>query len=418
MVSQPIQYQAPLLRRLAEEPDIDLTVFFWSDDSAKEYTDKGFGGIRVNWDVPLLEGYKYEVLPGIRPSSEPTFSAPINRGIYRVLRKGKFDAIWLHGYWSINSLMAMAAAKILGIPVLVRAEGTLIDRPRSRPKLAVKRVFFSILQHFIDAVLTISIRNCDYWAYYLGPEFRSFLVPYAVDNAYFQRKSAAASHSREELRQQLNLEPGRPIILFASKLMERKRCIDLVDAYLGMKPGADGQRPYLLIVGDGSERTACEAKVRAAEEPNARFLGFQNQSQLPRFFDLCDLFVLPSVHEPFGLIVNEVMNAGRVIVVSDEVGCQPDLVTDGVNGRLFPARNVLALRSALESLISDPEKRREMGRLSLERINHWSFEEDIRGLREALHQVAGLPLASPSPAVELSAAAAAVASGELRSQIA
>ena len=149
MVSQPIQYQAPLLRRLAEEPDIDLTVFFWSDESAKEYTDKGFGGVRVKWDVPLLEGYKYEVLPGIRPSSEPTFSAPINRGIYRVLTKGNFDAIWLHGYWSINSLIAMAAAKILGIPILVRAEGTLIDRPRSRPKLAVKRgfLFYSATLH-------------------------------------------------------------------------------------------------------------------------------------------------------------------------------------------------------------------------------------------------------------------------------
>ena len=91
-------------------------------------------------------------------------------------------------------------------------------------------------------MLPIGIRNRDYWAYYLGPEFQSFLVPYAVDNAYFQGRSAAASHSREEFRQQLNLEPGRPIILFASKLMDRKRCIDLVDAYLGMKPGADGQR--------------------------------------------------------------------------------------------------------------------------------------------------------------------------------
>ena len=63
MVSHPIQYQAPLLKRLAQEPDIDLTVFFWSDHSAREYTDKGFGGVRVKWDVPLGEGYKNEVFP-------------------------------------------------------------------------------------------------------------------------------------------------------------------------------------------------------------------------------------------------------------------------------------------------------------------------------------------------------------------
>ena len=417
MVSHPIQYQAPMLRRLAQESDIDLSVFFWSDHSTREYIDEGFGGVRVKWDVPLLEGYKYEVLPAIRASLGSTFCISINRGLYRALRKGKFDALWLHGYWSVNCLMAMAAAKILGIPVLERAEGTLTDRPRSRLKLATKDAFLSVMKHFVDAVLPVGSKNQDYWAHYLGTDFPSFMVPYAVDNAYFQSMSVMASYSRDEFRQHLNLDPDRPIILYASKLMERKRCIDLIDAYLGMKPGAaDGQRPYLLIVGDGSERAACEAKVRRAGEPNVRFLGFQNQSQLARFFDLCDIFVLPSVYEPFALVVNEVMNAGRAILVSDQVGCQSDLVTDGLNGRVFQARNIVALRLALESLIADPDKTREMGLRSRERINHWSFEEDIHGIREALHHVAGLPFVSPAPAVELSGAAAA--GEQLRSQIA
>lgn len=418
MVSHPIQYQAPLLRRLAQEPDLDLTVFFWSDHTAKEYADKGFGGVLVKWDVPLLEGYKYEVLPAILCFSAPPFRSPINRGLYRVLKRGKFDAVWLHGYSSINSLMTMAVAKILGIPVLERAEGTLIDRPRSRLKLAVKRVFFSVLRHFIDVVLPISTRNRDYWKYYLGSDFSSFMVPYAVDNAYFRSMSTAASHSRDDLQRQLNLEANRPVILYASKLLERKRCMDLIEAYLGMKLMADGRRPHLLIVGDGPERAACEARVQAADERNVRFLGFQNQSQLPRYFDLCDLFVLPSVHEPFGLIVNEVMNAGRAIIVSDEVGCQPDLVTDGVNGRVYPARDIAALRISLEEVISDSDSRRRMGLESLERIDRWSIEQDICGLRAALHRVAGLPLASPAPPVEVSDPGPLEAGGELRSQIA
>ena len=111
MVSHPIQYQAPLLRRLALESDIDLTVFFWSDHSLREYSDKGFGGARVKWDVPLLKGYKHEFLPAIQSCAEPGFLAPVNRGIFRALRKGKFDALWLHGYWSANSLLAMTGAR-------------------------------------------------------------------------------------------------------------------------------------------------------------------------------------------------------------------------------------------------------------------------------------------------------------------
>jgi glycosyltransferase involved in cell wall biosynthesis len=174
--------------------------------------------------------------------------------------------------------------------------------------------------------------------------------------------------------------------------MKRKRCIDLIQAYLEANAAGRAKQPYLLIVGDGTERSALEALVRESGESSIRFLGFQNQSQLAQFFDLCDIFVLPSVYEPFGLIVNEVMNAGKPIIISDQVGCQPDLVEDGVNGRVFTANNVSSLRSALESVLADTKLRERLGQRSLERINQWSFEEDIRGLRKALHHVAGLPL--------------------------
>lgn len=392
MVSHPIQYQSPLLRRLAQEPDIDLTVLYWSDHTVKEYADEGFGGAMVKWDVPLLEGFHHEVLPLIRPFREEDFWAPINLGLFRTLRKGRFDAVWLHGYWNFNCVVTMLAAKLLGIPLLERAESTLINHARSPFRLVVKRAFFSITRHLIHAVLPISARNRNYWAHYLGEVFPSFEVPYAVDNEYFQRAVAKARETREEFRRELDLEKGRPVILYVSKLMPRKRCIDLIDAYLSLQRTKDDRQPYLLIVGEGSERPACEAKVRAAGNLSVRFLGFQNQSQLPRFFDLCDVFILPSVSEPFGLIVNEVMNAGKPIIVSDQVGCQLDLVADGVNGKVFPAGDVLALGKALESMLGDPDLRQQMGRRSLERINQWSFEEDIRGLRAALHHVAGLPI--------------------------
>jgi glycosyltransferase involved in cell wall biosynthesis len=105
------------------------------------------------------------------------------------------------------------------------------------------------------------------------------------------------------------------------------------------------------------------------------------------------VFVLPSVDEPFGLIVNEVMNAGKAIVVSDQVGCQPDLIEDGLTGKVFPAGDVLALCSVIESLLEDASLRNALGRRGLERIKLWSFEDDVRGLKEALYFVAGF---SPS----------------------
>src|SRR5579875_3090351 len=123
LVSHPIQYQAPLLRRIAREPDIDLTVLYGSDFSVRGYKDRGFG-VQVQWDVPLLEGYRSEFLPRLRDTGTVSALSPISRGIVRRLQRPDgspaFDALWVHGYASANVLHGIVAAHALGIPVLLR----------------------------------------------------------------------------------------------------------------------------------------------------------------------------------------------------------------------------------------------------------------------------------------------------------
>ena len=392
LLSHPIQYQSPLLRCLAQRREIELTVFYTSDFSLRSYPDQGFG-VPVEWDVPLLGGYRHEVLPSLLDGTTISFFRPLNRGIFRALRRGRFDVLWIHGYATLNSWIAMAAAKALRIPVLLRTDSTLIDHSRGPLKLAVKKIFFAMLRPFAYGVLSVGLRNAEYWQHHLGPGVPLFSIPYSVDNAFFQAHCHAASVTREDLRHELKLDPQRPVILFASKLLPRKRCIDLVEAYFELltrqrAPANPFPTPYLLIVGDGEERPQIEARIRKADAEGVRLLGFRNQSELPRYYDLCDVFVLPSVHEPWGLVVNEVMNTGRPVVVSDEVGCQPDLVVDGDNGCVFPAGNVTALADALERLLADPHARRRMGRRSLERIQAFSFEANVQQLVQAFRAAA------------------------------
>jgi glycosyltransferase involved in cell wall biosynthesis len=390
LVSHPIQYQAPLLRRIAQEPGIDLTVFYCSDFSVRGYMDKGFG-VNVKWDVPLLEGYRYEFLPALRNTGTLSVTRPLNYGFMSRLR-GKsserpFDLLWVHGYATVNSLHAMLAAKALDIPVMVRADMWLGDRARSGPKQFAKKIFFEVLKHLVDGTLPVGTLNAEYWLHHLGDKVPLFLMPYAVDNAYFQQKSLEARAGRADLMKELNLEAGRPVILFASKLQRRKYCVDLLDAYTNLVRENGPTQPYLVIVGDGEERTALEERARANGLDGVRFCGFRNQSELPRFFDLASVFVLPARHEPWGLIVNEVMNAGRAVIVSNEVGAQPDLVTDGVEGYVFPVRDVAALTAALRCVLSTPQTAAEMGQRALEKIQTWSFEEDIQALHQAITQL-------------------------------
>lgn len=394
LVSHPIQYQAPLLRRIAQEPDIDLQVFFGSDFSVRGYRDEGFGAT-VTWDVPLLEGYSSEFLPVLRDTRSTSITSPLNRGIYDRLRgtagKAPIDVLWVHGYSTANALHGMVAARALGIPVLLRAESWLKDRARSGTKLMAKRTFFAGLRQLVDAVLPIGSLNSQYWSYYLGDEVPQFLMPYAVDNRFFQDRSEAARKDQGALARELELQPGRPVILFASKLQTRKRCADLLDAFLRLpivcSSLAMDRAPYLLIVGEGEERASLERRVAASGTADVRFCGFRNQSELPRFFDLADVFVLPSQHEPWGLIVNEVMNAGRAVIVSDDVGSQPDLISDGQEGCVFPVGDVSALTHALVRVLEHPETAMAMGRRGRQRVAEWGFEQDVVGLRRALAYV-------------------------------
>lgn len=391
LVSHPIQYQAPLLRLVSQEKDIDLTVLFGSDFSVRPYVDKGFG-VDVSWDVPLLDGYRYKFLPALRDKGRTGIASPLNYRIFSTLKGGKgeygFDVLWVHGYSTLNAWQGMVAAKALGIPVLLRAESRQSAVPQKNWRRVVKSLAFAVLRSMIDAVLPIGTLNASYWRKQLGEMMPQYPMPYAVDNEYFASRSSEAVASRDQLLEELGLDRSRPVVLYASKLQRRKRCADLVDAYLKLSPAPGVEPvPYLVIVGDGEEREGLERRAKSSGFSSIRFCGFRNQSQLPHFFDLATVFVLPAQEEPWGLIVNEVMNAGRAVIVSDDIGCQPDLISDGVEGCVYPVGDIAALCDALRHVLGAPEVARNMGNKARERIQAWNLEQDVRGLKDAIAHV-------------------------------
>lgn len=389
LVSHPIQYQAPLLREVALDPDINLKVFFCSDVSVREYTDVEFGTV-FKWDVPLLEGYEYEFLPVLGNTTMLSFWQPFNYGLTKKLRDGRFDAIWIHGWGYWSHLQAIAISKMLGIKVLMRGESHLNLPRRSGAKRFVKENFLRKFIANLDGCLSIGTWNKNFYSHYGADPKKIFDVPYAVDNTFFQQKCAEAATKREAFRASLQLQPGRPIILYASKMTPRKRAEDLLEAYTGLSPNGAEPDPYLLFIGDGEMRATLEQRASQLGWDSIKFLGFKNQTELPAFYDLCDVFVLPSFHEPWGLVINEVMNAGRAVIVSDQVGCGADLVRPRENGYIFEAGDIADLRIGLKTVLNTPDQSRMMGANSLKIINKWGFEQDIVGIKKALNSMVKL----------------------------
>ncbi len=396
--SHPIQYQAPMLRLIAEHSNIDLTAVFMSDFSVRDYHDKQFG-TAIKWDVPLLDGYKSLVMPAIGSLDSIKSPRPFSYGFKKIFEEHGFNSLWSHGHAHQNSVRALKTAHKLGMKTMSRAEsqhevahGSGLHRKLR--DAAMKNVFKSI-----DAFLCVGTANREYYKSWGVSEDCLFNVPYAVDNDSFQQKTAAAGAQAEELRQKWGIDPNRPVILYASKLTARKKIMDLAHAYERLS--VDGAEPdaQLLVVGDGELRPDLEDWMKQKGWGSVKFVGFQNQSVLPAVYRLSDIFVLASAREPWGLIVNEVMNAGMPVIVSDEVGSRLDIVEEGGNGHVVPVGDVEMLSARLGSLCNSKELRDQMGRRSLEIINGWSYWEDLEGLVEALNWLGFDAECNKAPAV-------------------
>jgi glycosyltransferase involved in cell wall biosynthesis len=281
-------------------------------------------------------------------------------------------------------LVAAAAARAARIPTFMRCE-THLGLRRSPLKNLFRRPLIWTYYRGLDGVLAIGSANREFYRAIGVPARRIFDMPYAVDNRRFMTGAPLVDGERKESRAGFGVHDDRPIVLYAAKFQRRKRPDDLLRA--AARLNREGVIFHLVMVGSGEMETDLRALVQHLGLSNVHFAGFVNQAGLPSIYAACEIFVLPSESEPWGLAVNEAMCAGLPIVASSEIGCVPDLVHDGRNGRTFSAGNVAGLSDALRPLLADPDLRRRMGAASRDVIARWSYAECRAGLRAALASV-------------------------------
>jgi glycosyltransferase involved in cell wall biosynthesis len=371
-VTHPIQYQAPLLRQLSLHPEIDLHVFFLCNPHTEEYVDEGFNQ-KVSWDVPLLEGYKYEFIDSDLKLGRINFQNPKvdHKELKQVIQKGEWDSIWFHGYINKALLYGIWVCSQNKIPFFFRAESNLCCTSTGFFK---DRLIRWIVRK-ATGLLWISSDNKDYYKHYGAPDEKLFFVPYAVDNHFFQELP------------KVEKDPEKQVVLYASKFIKRKHAPLLIEAFYEVTQEKKLKNVELWFIGDGEEKQVMENLIVKYGCENIKMLGFKNQTELPSYFSQCDVFVLPSQKEPFGLIINEVMNAAKPIITTAEVGSARDLVKPGINGWVIEAGSKKALKNALSEALSVETDLVKMGQQSLAIINEWSFEQDVEGICAALKRI-------------------------------
>ncbi len=427
IITHPIQYYAPVFKLLTERGKVELKVFYtWGEESVAKF-DPGFGK-KIEWDIPVLEGYNYQFLRNTakQPGSNH-FSGINNPDAIAQVEAFKPNAILIYG-WAYQSHLKILRYFNKKIPVWFRGDSNLND---SIPgwKSLLRGIFLTWIYKHIDKALYVGQANKAYYLKYGVKENQLCFAPHAIDNYRFNQP-----REREvfELRKNLGILDFEILILFAGKLEPKKDPGLLLQAFRELNL----RNVHLLFVGNGvlEEELKRECNLRdekqevrdksqefRSEKREARgksqefrnetlesgamsqefgvenlenesedwkqrvhFMDFQNQQMMPVIYQACDLFCLPSKgpRETWGLAVNEAMAAGKAVLVSDKVGCHPDLIKE--NGEVFQSGNLDQLKDKLNLLTNSGDRLVTQGTISRDIIKNWSFEKQAICIEEIL----------------------------------
>ena len=379
--SHPIQYSAPLYAHLSKNPNLDLTVLYCSDFGTRKSYDEGFQQ-EFQWDIDLLDGYKYEFLGNKYFLRRPAgFFSLICPSIISTLYKNKYDAVWIHGHNYLVNILAIIFSKMFGSKVFIRCE-THLGLSRSNLKILLRPFILKIIYGFCDAFLAIGENNKNFYLSLGIPDSKIFITPYTIDNNRFTLSIEKARAEKNVLLKEIGIHNNNLNILYISKLQKRKRPDALILAASKIKKQLDFN---LIITGSGEMLNECKKLGEDLKISNLFFPGFINQEKVPSFYAIADIFTLLSEDEPWGLVINEAMSAALPIVATEEIGSMADLV-DSENGfQISKDRLIDETSVALSSLLESKELRDKMGRASLKKIQNWNFKSTESGLMKALY---------------------------------
>jgi glycosyltransferase involved in cell wall biosynthesis len=379
--THPVQYMAPLFRHIAAyRRDIDLTVLYASMPMPDQ---QGVGfGEPFEWDVTLTDGYRHRILqppaPGRRFDSESFRGVDVG-SVADAITEARPDVVVVPGWHSAFYLRAIAACRRRGIPVLYRGDSNLAAGPAGirRPVWAVRT---RMALRMFDGYLSVGTRSREYLRDFGVPEPLIFDSPHAIDVSAIS-SLAAHGERRPVMRRWLGASDADFLVVFAGKFTAVKRAADLVAAAAHL-----GRDVTLAMVGNGplmkeTRETAQRLGIRAT------WCGFVNQSTMPSVLAAADCLALPSQAETWGFVVSEALACGTPCVVSDRVGCAPDLIHDGVSGVVHEAGDVDSLVHAL-SRVREATARGEITRdVCRQPVAAFSFERAAEGIRRGADRV-------------------------------
>lgn len=365
-------YRVPLYNRLSDEEGLDIEVLFCS----KRIKER-------QWEIRTDRHFKNVILPGfnlrLRKSNyaHEIRTIHVNPSLFLHLLRRNPDVV-IAMEFSIPAVTAFTYCKLLGKRYISWSEGTLYtERHNSKAQQALRH----LIVPRADACIAVSSGAKEkYVALGANPD-RVFIGIQTVKVDEMAQKCQALRRAGQTHREEHNIS-GK-IVLFTGYLNERKGVIHLLKALALLQTQMPGV--HLILAGEGPEKEKLVDFCRVNGLIDAvTFAGFIPRDDLPFFYAAADVFVLPSLEDTFGVVVNEAMAAGLPVVCSMYAGAAQDLVFDGVNGYRVDPLNHQQLAQRLLDILGNPAVAKEMGRASLDIIARHGIEACAQGYLQAI----------------------------------
>jgi glycosyltransferase involved in cell wall biosynthesis len=379
LASHPVQYHAPFFRGIIAA-GLDIEVGYYHQGTAGRVAHDAEFGLDIEWDVDLLRGYPYRIFAGGLANYQRTEQIRIGPKLLSWALQNQKTPLLLVGWFVEAIWLIWLVRNLRQAPTIVMSETTPLSfaaTPRPAWRVSLLRWLW---QHTASG-LFIGCRNRTFLRQMGIPGDRLFHAPYSIDNADFATEVNQMLPRRPELCYQYDLAPDKPVFLFCGKLIPKKRPLQLLEAFLAAGLADQAQ---LLYVGAGQLRPKLEQRIQAMGLKHVHLIGFLNQSQMPLAYVLGELLCLISgPTETWGIVINEALACGRPVIVSDTVGCTPDLV-DRENGWVTPLDNPDKLAQTLIQAFNRRTEWTKMGAMGQKKVAGHTFGAMVSGLKSAL----------------------------------
>ena len=361
IVPPPTPYRLPFFNLIGARDDLDVTILFCGD---KEPT-RGF-------QMSMGSGFKYEFLKGFNITFHggDEYFYFVNPGVFGRLKSIPHDCLVLSGYFLFASQIGILRSIFKKVPYLIWSESHLAKQ-RSAFRSWTKDVFVAPLIRRASGLLVTGTMSAQFMMHYGAEKRRIFRVCNTPDVNLFIERGLELSKRKAEIRARLGIDPQAPVVLFLGRFVEKKGLQHLFPAFEKIR--AQFPNAKLLMVGDGPYRPAMEPWI-AKLGSSVQMEGFKQLDDLPEYYAAADLFVVPSLDEPWGVVINEAMAAGLPVVATTVCGATPDLIRNGQNGFAIEPGDVQGLADAMAKVLALGDRGKAMGDLSREIIRDWTPE--------------------------------------------